>query len=318
MIAALVLAPLGLAAPAANPVKPRIITEPTKHDTGDPAIWNNQDPSAVLLRFAVLGDAEPKPEPVFPGLRAAVADINRMAGHMRLDFVVGVGDIAHKGTLLQYEAATRVPEKLTRPFYPIMGNEEHGSTVGRFLEFAARWNRGKVAFPSARYVVETDAIAFVFASPDFGREFNDDGVSWILQELRRRPARPVFLIVHGAQTGVYPENPEKGIAHPGFAEVVAQANLAAVISGDLHMDMERVDHSKQIGHVHYLHIPGLERTKIPDETRHEPMFRVFTLYGNGRVVVDTYRTGMVEPLARHAYGFALPRLTKASTTASTF
>lgn len=271
-----------------------------------PAWGGQQDPSAVLLRFAVLGDAEPKPEPVFPGLRAAVADINRLAGGMRLDFVVGVGDIAHKGTLLQYEAATVVLADLTRPFYPIMGNEEHGSTVDRFLAFATRWNRGKVAFPAARYVVDTDAVALVFASPDSGRDFNDESISWVQQEIRRRSGKPVILIVHGAQTGVFPEQPEKGVSHPGFAGIVAQENLAAVISGDLHMDMDRVNHSKQIGHVHYLHIPGLERTKIPDETRHEPMFRVFTLYGNGRMVVDTYRTGVAEPLARHAYGFVLP------------
>lgn len=265
-------------------------------------------PAEVLLRFAVLGDAEPKPDPVFPGLQQAVADVNAMGKRTRLDFIVGVGDIAHKGTLVQYEAASAVLAQLERPFYPIMGNEEHGSTVERFLEFAGKWNGGRRAFSSARYVVETDAVDLIFASPDFSREFNDDGIAWIRAEVEKRAARPVLLVVHGAQVGVFPENAEKGIAHPGFVDLVARPNVAAVISGDLHMDMERVHHSKQIGHVHYLHIPGLERTKIPDETRHVPLFRVFTLYANKRMVVETYQAGVAEPLPQHAYGFALPSL----------
>jgi Icc protein len=265
-------------------------------------------PAEVLVRFAVLGDAEPKPDPVFPGLQQAVADINAMARRTRLDFVVGVGDIAHKGTLVQYEAASPVLAQLERPFYPIMGNEEHGSTVERFLEFAGKWNGGRLTFPAARYVVETDEVDLIFASPDFSRDFNDDGIAWIRAEVEKRAAKPVLLVVHGAQVGVFPENAEKGVAHPGFAALVTQPNVAAVISGDLHMDMERVHHSKQIGHVHYLHIPGLERTKIPDETRHVPLFRVFTLYANKRMVVETYQAGVAEPLPQHAYGFVLPKL----------
>ena len=109
--------------------------------------------------------------------------------------------------------------------------------------------------------------------------------------------------MHGAQLGVYPERADKGIANPDFAKVVARPNLVAVISGDLHMDMDRVEHSKQLGDVHYLHIPALERTKIPDESRHNPMFRVFTLYGDGEMRVQTYQVGQVEPLQRHEYRF---------------
>lgn len=40
----------GKSAPAAGAVKPRIITEPTKHDTDDPAIWiNRAEPTASLI-----------------------------------------------------------------------------------------------------------------------------------------------------------------------------------------------------------------------------------------------------------------------------
>lgn len=260
----------------------------------------------VMLRFAILGDAEPKPEPKFPNLDAAVQDVNSLADRSRLDFVVGIGDIAHKGTMIQYENATPALQSLTLPFYPIMGNEEHGSTVERFLEFANRWNDDKVAITSASYVQEFERVVLVHASPDFGRDFNDDGIAWMKQQIERVQPKPVLLIVHGAQAGAYPENPDKGIENPGFKEVVAQPNLSAVISGDLHMDMDRVTHSKQIEDVHYLHVPALERTKIPDETRHTPMFRVVTIESSGAVLVDTYEVGVEEPLDRHAYRFALP------------
>lgn len=259
----------------------------------------------VVLRFAILGDAEPKPLAEFPNVAAAVADVNALAERQKIDFVVGVGDIAHKGTVLQYEAATPVLQELTLPFYPIMGNEEWNTTEERFLEYANRWNEGKATFNSRQYVQDYDSAVMIFASPDYSRQFNDEGIDWMLEQVREASPKPVFLIVHGAQLGVYPERADKGIENPRFSEVIAEANLAAVISGDLHMDMDRVEHSKQIGQVHYLHIPALERTKIPDETRHDPMFRVVSLSSGGHVLVDTYRVGESEPLEEHSYRFSL-------------
>lgn len=259
----------------------------------------------LILAFAVLGDAEPKPEPQFPNMAAAVVDINRLATQQRLDFVVGVGDIAHKGTLVQYENATPVLQQLSLPFYPIMGNEEHGSSVERFMQFANLWNQGKITLDAPSYVLEFERLALVLASPDHGRDFNDSGIAWMLSQLQRLAPKPVLLVVHGAQAGAYAENADKGIHHPGFADIIAQPNLTAVISGDLHMDMDRSTHSKQLGKVHYLHIPALERTKIPDETQHIAMFRVFSITRDGTVLVDTYQTGVVEPLGRHSYQFSL-------------
>ncbi|WP_409751291.1 metallophosphoesterase family protein [Brevundimonas sp.] len=258
---------------------------------------------APLLRFAVLGDAEPKPEPAFPGVEAAVRDVNALAEREQIDFVVGVGDIAHRGALIQYDNVTPILQGLTRPFYPIMGNEEHDSTVERYLDYAGRWNP---EVTSPRYVQDRGPVVMVYASPDYGRDFNDEGVDWIVEQVRAAAPTPVFLVVHGAQIGVYPEIADKGVTNPRFAEVIAQPNLSAVISGDLHMDMDRVVHSRQIDHVHYLHMPALERTKIPDETRHTRMYRVFTISEGGEVRVDTYQTGELEPLERHAYTFSLP------------
>lgn len=257
----------------------------------------------VLLRIAFLGDAEPKPLAEFPHMNAAVDHINTLNDTQPIDFVVGVGDIAHKGTELQYDAATPVLQKLIPPFYPIMGNEEHGSTIERFLHYARQWNTELV---SASYVINHDKLAFVFASPDYGRDFNNTGARWIVGQLQRLAPKPVILIVHGAQKGVYPENSEKGIKNRLFRkEVITQPNLAVIISGDLHMDMDRVVHSKQIEKIQYLHIPALERTKIPDETQHTPMIRVMTIKVDGAVNVETYVVGDSISLEKHSYNFKL-------------
>ncbi|WP_339740238.1 metallophosphoesterase [uncultured Sunxiuqinia sp.] len=257
----------------------------------------------TLLRIAILGDGEPKPLAEFPNMDAAVEQVNALAQTHPIDFVIGVGDIAHKGTEIQYEAATQALKKLKAPFYPIMGNEEHGNTVDRYLHYAQKWN-SKIVSPS--YVINHDNLAFVFASPDHGRDFKDSGARWILEQVQRLAPKPIVLVVHGAQKGVYPENPDKGISNQLFIEgVISQANLAVVISGDLHMDMDRVIHSKKIGHVHYLHIPALERTKIPDETNHTPKFRVMTIAKNGSVTIDTYAVGEPGLREEHAYSFTL-------------
>lgn len=257
----------------------------------------------TLLRVAFLGDAEPKPLAEFPNMDAAVKQINALAQSQVIDFVIGIGDIPHKGTEIQYEAATAVLTKLELPFYPIMGNEEHGSTVERYLHYAGLWN-SEIVSPS--YTINHEKVAFVLASPDQGRDFDDEGVSWVLEQIQRLAPKPVILIVHGAQIGVYPENAEKGIHNQRFRdEVISQPNLAAVISGDLHMDMNRVNHSKKIDNIHYLHIPALERTKVPDETSHTPMFRVLTLAKDGTVTVETYEVGKAEPLQKHAYSFSM-------------
>ncbi|MFP4158023.1 MAG: metallophosphoesterase family protein [Opitutales bacterium] len=260
------------------------------------------------LAFAIIGDGEPKPLAEFPHTQAAIDQINAMAERHHFDFVASIGDIPHKGTEIQYEAATEVLTQLTLPFYTIMGNEEHGSTVERYLEYLAQWNAGKTDLIKTKYVLEYDELALVFASADIDRDFDDAGVLWIVEQLKRLKDKPVFLFAHAAQAGAYPENPDKGVKHPGFAEVLAQENLVAIISGDLHMDMDRVNHSKKIGKTHYLHIPALERTKIPDESNHTPMFRTVTVSADRTVKVHTYEVGVKEPLERHTYSFQLPVL----------
>jgi hypothetical protein len=272
-----------------------------------------QEREGPILAFALLGDNEPKPLAEFPHTLAAVKQVNAMAESHHFEFVASVGDIPHKGTKIQYEAATEVLTQLTLPLYTIMGNEEHGSTVERYLEYLAKWNAGKTDLIKTKYVLEYDELALIFASADIGRDFDDAGILWIVTQLKNLQDKPVLLIAHAAQAGAYPENADKGVKHPGFAEVLAQKNLAAIISGDLHMDMDRVHHSKQIGRIHYLHIPALERTKIPDESNHTPMFRTVSISADHLVSVDTYEVGRAEPLERHAYRFYLPEIGPAKT-----
>jgi 3-phytase len=280
----------------------------------------------TLFRFAVIGDAEPKPDPDFPGLEKTVNHINEMATAERLDFVAGIGDIPHKGTNVQYENATKVLKRMNLPLYPIMGNEEHGSTVSRFLKYANKWNQGKIAIDSPRYVLEKENMVLVFASADYGRDFNDTGVVWILDAIRAAAPKPVMLFVHAAPAGLYSEKPDKGVKNPMFSQVLKQSNLAAVFSGDLHMDVNRTVHAKQTGGVHFIHIPALERTKVPDGTNHKPYFKTVTVRSDS-VFVRTLQSGVKQPEAKHDYAFAvqkdhnswsvLPRVTKIRETFAT-
>ena len=256
------------------------------------------------LKIVFLGDAEPKPNPEFPNMAEAVRQINEMHDEDPFDLAIGVGDIAHKGTVVQYEQATAVLETLVPEFYPIMGNEERESTVERYLQYISQWNS---PVTSLRYTVEFDPMAFLFASPDEGRDFNDQTAQWIANEIQRLAPKPVALVVHAAQTGAYPEHPEKGVTNSLFKEIVlTQPNLSMIISGDLHMDMDRTNHSKMLDGIHYLHIPALERTKIPDETNHRPMFRVMRVDENGSVAVETYALDNPgKALQEHIYTFVL-------------
>lgn len=119
---------------------------------------------SVAVRFAVLGDVEPKPDPVFDNFRKAVEAVNRLAENTRLDFTVCIGDLAHQGKEAQYEIVSEILAGLHTPVYAIMGNEELSESAERFLKFSARWNRGSDAIPAISYVKERAGVAFVFAT----------------------------------------------------------------------------------------------------------------------------------------------------------
>jgi len=182
--------------------------------------------NSTILRIAFIGDGEPKPCAEFSHTDAAVEHINKLAQTQSIDFVIGIGDLPHKGAEIQYEAVTEVLQKLEAPFYPIMGNEEHGNTIERYLHYAQKWNSDIVG-PS--YVINHDKLAFVFASPDHGRDLDDNGAEWILEQIQRLAPKPIVLVVHGAQQGIYPENPDKTRHTPMFRVMtIAKVGKATV------------------------------------------------------------------------------------------
>ena len=275
------------------------------HAEADPA---GRLPAKAELRFAVIGDGEPKPDAEFPGLKAAIESINELAEDHDLSFVAGIGDIPHKGTVVQYEAALEVLKDLEIPLYPIMGNEEYNASEQRYLEYANRWNQGRVHVRALKYVVETQPMALIFATPEKdGRDFHDKGVRWIEAQLDAIGDKPTVLFIHGAPQAVFPEGGDKGVANPEFLGLMDRSSLVATFSGDLHMDLTRVEGVREKYGVHHVHVPALERTKLPDKARHVPYYRIVSVLDNREVVVNTIDAvaGKVAPSL--TYRFSLDR-----------
>ncbi len=286
---------------------PVIKTNSTTEQAKEPKTTqhDNSNPNGPVIRFALIGDAEPKPKAEFPHLAQLVAQLNRLKQLQQLDFVVGVGDIAHKGTEVQYQAATTILATLELPFYPIMGNEEHESSVDRYLQYANQWGNQKNTIKQPSYRISQPTFDLLLVSPDFGRDLNEHGIRWLQSQLAESSNKPIFLISHAAPKQLFQEGGNKGVSNPAFIEILKNQRIKAVFSGDLHMDMARVNHSKQVGHVHYLHIPGIERTKVPDPTHHVAIFRIVNVHADGKVVVDSYEVGTSTSIAKFAYQFQL-------------
>lgn len=262
---------------------------------------NNHEP---VLTFAVIGDAEPKPLAEFPGLAATVNTLNNLSETRNIEFVFGVGDLAHKATDIQYENLTVVLKELEFPFYPIMGNEEFHAPAEKFLRYAQHWGNADKPIESTRYVIEHPVANFILSSSMLdGREFTDEEVSWISQQLENASDRPNFVFVHGAQVGIFPEGEEKGTANPKFAQLKNHTSLAAIFSGDLHMDVHRVNSIVDYEGITHVHIPGLERTKRPDESFHHPYFRLVSLYADGLAVIETLDAHTGQTLPRESHRF---------------
>lgn len=295
----LFLATLGLSFGLSGP---SVSSSDTEQDYG------SRLPEQAALRFAVIGDGEPKPDAEFPGLEAAVQSINELATAYDISFVAGIGDIAHKGTVAQYDAALDVLKNLAIPFYPIMGNEEYNASVERYLEYANRWNQGRAVIESLKYVIETERLVLIFATPERGgRDFHDKGVRWIEDQLDAIGQKPAMIFIHGAPQAVFPEGGEKGVTNPQFLRLMNKTNLVATFSGDLHMDLTRVEGVREEYGVHHVHVPALERTKLPDKAQHVPYYRLVSVLEDGKVVVSTINavTGKVQPSLD--YRFSLDR-----------
>jgi Icc protein len=159
-----------------------------------------------LCRFALLGDVEPKPDPVFTWFERAIALINRLTAMEKIDFTACVGDIIHAGKLIQYQEATAIIKKLATPFFTIMGNEELNEGRERFMEFAAQWNQNPGAIPDISYVKEFGGIRFVFATAeDRGKTFTEAETLWIEEQFRSAPDIPGMLFIHASIPGIFPD-----------------------------------------------------------------------------------------------------------------
>lgn len=204
------------------------------------------DAPKVPLRFAVIGDVEPKPDPVFANFRKTIEIINRLNRAAPIAFTAGVGDLAHGGKVEQYEAATQILKDLETPFYTIMGNEEWSGGGERYLAYAARWNDDPAAIPGDSFVkvfptgaVWAPQVVFLFATAKAGGiTFDEAEIAWIEERLDLFPRARVFLFTHAPMPGLFPEAGERTMRNNLFQRVVARPGVAAVFSGHTHMDLD--------------------------------------------------------------------------------
>ena len=246
-----------------------------------------------ITRIAILGDAEPKPEPTFTHTASAVQVINRLDEQAPIAFVASVGDLAHKGTIAQYEAVGEHMIALRPPLLPILGNEELVAEggAGRLLRYTAKWNSGdsEQGVGLVRELSYTRRLAghlFVFASAmDGGKEFVDEEIDWIEAQLDAGGELSAIVFMHNAPAGLF--CPERAMQRPTFAQrVLARDNVIATFSGHLHMNIDQwPGHARCARGVHHIHAPGLERTKLG--SRHVPRFRLLTIERQ-HVTVQTY------------------------------
>ena len=237
--------------------------------------------------FAVFGDMEPSPDPVFIGAQLATEAVVQVATIAAVaDVVVGVGDIAHRGTDVQYATVAPILQALAVPFLAIPGNEEAGD-FDRFLAEARTWNEDPDTIPDLHYVAAGACFTLVFATATVnGREVSDADVDWILERLDEIAARRAILVTHGSLAGVFGVGGVKGIEHPRFRdEVLLHPALALTVSGDLHLDVATYPGIATTDGVAHLHAPGLERTKHGD---HVPRMRTVSTACDGTIDVRTY------------------------------
>lgn len=258
------------------------------------------------LRFAVLGDVEPKPDPEYTWLPRAVEVINDEHAHTGLAFVAGVGDVAHNGTPEQYAAATACLSDLDLPFYAIMGNEELNEPISPFLSFARAVNADANVVPDIQYVKPYGGYRFVFASPLIrGRGFTTAQLNWIEAQVRHS-TEPVIGIVHAAPQGVLPDG--RHMPDRRFDRVAALPALQLVFSGHSHLDVERCQtmDTDEWGTRH-VHIPGIERTKVGDG--HTPRFAFVEIDETGTVDIRYYNleTDAFESALGHQCSIKPPR-----------
>lgn len=253
------------------------------------------------VRFAVLGDVEPKPDPVFPHFQKTIDAINKLHAVTPLDFVASIGDITHRGTVAQYDEATRLIRRLEAPLLGIMGNEEVRGGRERFLDYAARWNN-----PGLHFTKEFGPYACVFATASVnGVRFNDEDLGWLAAEMGPRSGQRIALFTHAPAPGAFPVENGRAIPNERFVDILRSPGLRLHFSGHTHMDPDAVPtHVCDERGVHHIHAPGIERTKIGNA--HVPRFRVVLMEADGTVDIQTFNLHRECFEDKHRIRFLLP------------
>jgi len=244
--------------------------------------------SLDAVRFAVIGDVEPKPDPVFAQLENSVHRINQIHAQSPLDFVAGIGDIPHKGTVEQYENATSVLSALDPPLFAIMGNEEMAGGVERFYQYAAQWRKVMPDQINLRFVKTCGNLTCIFitASVD-GVKFSDDDMDWLEEQITRYAQTAILLFTHAPAKDVYNINQNRAIQDERFAVILQHPALRLHFSGHTHIDPDFAPtHVIDSRGLHHVHVPGIERTKVGN--KHTPRLRFVELQQNGAVDIQTF------------------------------
>lgn len=258
------------------------------------------------VHFALLGDVEPKPDPDFSNLEKAVEAINKINEKTPFDFVAGIGDIPHKGTLIQYEGATESLKKLKVALFAIMGNEELGGGEELFLEYAARWNGNSAEQPQLQYTKYFGRYAYIFITATVnGVRFSETDLDWLEEQLQRNADRDIILFTHAPAKDIFPEVQPRSIPNERFVEILRGSNVRLQFSGHTHMDPDytKTCITDPFG-IHHVHIPGIERTKVGET--HTPRFRTAMMQADGKVTIQTYNLKKDSFEEEHSFSFEIP------------
>lgn len=245
-------------------------------------------PPKASLRFAIIGDVEPKPDPVFAQLEDAVRCINAVHAQTPLDFVAGIGDIPHKGSVEQYENSTPILANLSLPLFGIMGNEEMAGGVERYVHYAAQWRKVTPAAIELRYVKECGNFTCIFmtASVD-GVQFSDDDLQWLGEQVQQYAHTAILLFSHAPAKDIYKIDQKRAVQDERFAEILQHPSLRLHFTGHTHIDPDFAPTHVVDSHgLHHVHVPGITRTKVGD--KHTPRLRFVELQANGAVDIQTF------------------------------
>lgn len=249
---------------------------------------HEQNTQTSNVRFAILGDVEPKPDPVFALFQNAIDRINSIHAQTPLDFVAGIGDIPHHGSVEQYENASSVLATLQPPLFAIMGNEEMAGGAARFQQYAARWRGTSPDKIALRYIKDCGQYTCIFITASTnGIQFSEEDLDWLEEQAALHSQNSILLFTHAPTKDIFEIDQARAIQHERFAEILHRSSIRLHFSGHTHIDPDfTATHVIDQQGVHHVHIPGIERTKVGE--KHTPRFRLVELQPGGFIDIQTF------------------------------